>query len=407
MTHFYTGASDAQRFSKLRFSILHHVGIVFLIAGQGVACSSSDSGDSSNAGGTGELSSGGTSGGELSSGGTSGGELSSGGTSGGELSSGGTSGGELSSGGASGGEASSGGAGSGLGACDVAPIMEMSCNGIICHGAPGQPAMYNTDLFNPPEGQTLRQQLVGRAANYTLVADSSSCPTGDPELLINPTVPSESLILKKITGTQACGVRMPSTGAILNQQQIDCFVDWINGVTGSSGTGGAGSGGAGSGGAGSGGAGSGGAGSGGAGSGGAGSGGMSSGGANMGGASAVPPTYETVQVILTQNVTTCVGSDCHGGHQGRVDLRVDDGLLARLTSSTSELCGMPIVDPGNPNNSALVKVLTEGCGDISPECLIGTECIPRMPLDCQDGFDCIPADYIDALRQWIMDGAQP
>ena len=66
---------------------------------------------------------------------------------------------------------------------------------------------------------------------------------------------------------------------------------------------------------------------------------------------------------------------------------------------------MPVVDPGNPSNSALVKVLREGCGNVKPNCLVGTECIPRMPYDCTDGVDCIPDDYINAVEQWITNGA--
>ncbi len=66
---------------------------------------------------------------------------------------------------------------------------------------------------------------------------------------------------------------------------------------------------------------------------------------------------------------------------------------------------MPVVDPGNPGNSALVKLLREGCGTVTPNCLVGTACIPRMPIGCTEGIDCIPEDYIQAVEQWITDGA--
>lgn len=95
--------------------------------------------------------------------------------------------------------------------------------------------MYNTDFFNPPAGKTVAQTLIGTPANYALVADPSTCPKSSPELLINPTAPSESLILKKITDTQACGVKMPNSSTPLTQEQVNCFVDWVNAVTGQSG----------------------------------------------------------------------------------------------------------------------------------------------------------------------------
>ncbi len=371
----------------MSFNILRHVGLSTIVAATSLACSGSDAGENAATGGAG-VASGGA--GVASGGAVSGGSWSSGGSiigSGGANSGGAVPG---SGGSSSGGAVATGGAAPS--SCDVMPIMQTSCSGIICHGSPGSPANYNTDLFNPPPGQTIGDMLIGREANYELVANSSTCPTTDPELLIDPSAPSESLILKKIMGTQACGVKMPNSQAIaLDQTQIDCFVEWVNDVTGHEGMGGSGAGGAGTGGAATGGMGSGG-----------------NAGAGVGGAtSAIPPTFETVQTILTENVTTCVGSDCHGGHEGRLDLQVNAGLLERLTSSASEVCDMPIVAPGNPEGSALVKVLREGCGEVSPTCQIGTECIPRMPIGCTEGVDCIPEDYVIAVEQWIAEGAQP
>jgi hypothetical protein len=278
--------------------------------------------------------------------------------------------------------------------------------------------MYNTDFFNPPSGETLAQALMGVPANYDLVADSSACPKSNPELLINPTDPSESLVIKKITDTQACGVKMPNSSTPLTQDQINCFVSWVNASTAnSSGAGGSNSGGAGSGGRSSiggtsprsstssgGRSGSGGASS----RGGTGTGGKAgTGGSASTTVSGIAPTFDTVKLVFTQNVTPCVGSDCHGGHAGRLNLLVDSGLLSRLKSSNSQICNMPVVDPGNASNSALVKVMREGCGNVTPNCAIGSQCIPRMPLNCEEGVDCIPEDYIQAIEQWIANGANP
>ena len=339
----------------MRFSVLHHVGLFSIVLAAGFACSSAPD-EAANTGGVSSFPTGGT-------GATP----------------------------ATGGAGATATGGSGVGAapsyCDPMPMMQTSCSGIICHGSPGSPAQYNTDFFNPPPGQTVGQMLMDKPADYSLVAVPAGCPMDNPELLINQASPSESLMLKKLTGTSACGVKMPNSETnVLTQDQIECFVSWVNGVTGHTGSGGTGSGGATTGGVGA-----------------VGAGGTGAG----GGGGGVPPTFDTVKVILTQNVTTCVASDCHGGHEGRISLLVDDGLLGRLTSTTSQVCGMPVVTPGDPGRSALVKLLREGCGNVTPNCLIGTECIPRMPLNCADGVDCISEPYMSALEQWITAGAQP
>lgn len=343
-----------------------------IIAVTCLACSSGNSGNDNSSGG-GQASS---AGGSTSSAGGSSSKASSS-TTGGSNSTAGSSAAGGSASHAGGTTSKAGSGGTSPTSCDAKAIMQVSCSGPACHGSPGKPAMYYTDFFNPPAGQTVEQMLIGKPANYTLVADPSKCPTNDPELLINPDVPSESLILKKITNTQTCGVKMPNSSTQLTQQQVDCFVDWVNVATGHSGTGG---------------------------SGGSGSGGRSSTG---GSANDIPPTFQTVKTVLTDNLTPCVGSDCHGGHPGRLNLLVDSGLLDRLTSATSDVCSMPVVDPGQPGNSALVKVLRDGCGNVKPNCLIGTECIPKMPINCSDGVDCIPENYIQAIEQWIADGAKP
>ncbi|WP_438029856.1 hypothetical protein [Sorangium sp. So ce233] len=80
-----------------------------------------------------------------------------------------------------------------------------------------------------------------------------------------------------------------------------------------------------------------------------------------------------------------------------LDLKVDEELRTRLTSHVSRNCGdMLIVNPGKPEESALIKILKEPCGTT-----------PRMPIECVNDGDakCVPPDYIEALTQWIADGA--
>ncbi len=176
------------------------------------------------------------------------------------------------------------------------------------------------------------------------------------------------------------------------------------------GTGGATSGGGSGGVFGSGGAASGGTSSGGAASGGAASGGTSSGGAASGGTTSGSggenfmaidngPTFQFVRKIVTSWINNCQG--CHGGLPDVIDLRPDPGLYDRLLNGVSnDIClnessmPMELIVPGEPENSGFLRILKEPCntGD-------------RMPKACIDGSDCLTAEYIGYIEQWITDGA--
>lgn len=130
---------------------------------------------------------------------------------------------------------------------------------------------------------------------------------------------------------------------------------------------------------------------------------MSSAGVSGGGSAAgasgsdstVPATFDTVKLVITQ--APCFGAGCHNDAQNPMNLKVDDKLYARLTSHVSKNCGnLPIVNPGKPQESALVKILKGPC---TPT--------PRMPLGCVDDEDaaCIPPEHIAAITQWIAIGA--
>jgi hypothetical protein len=60
-------------------------------------------------------------------------------------------------------------------------------------------------------------------------------------------------------------------------------------------------------------------------------------------------------------------------------------------------CGsIPLVTPGDPEKSALIMVLSGPCSDD----------LERMPRGCTDvDGHCVPPEYIDALAQWIAEGA--
>ncbi|MDD9969690.1 MAG: hypothetical protein OXR73_25825 [Myxococcales bacterium] len=112
---------------------------------------------------------------------------------------------------------------------------------------------------------------------------------------------------------------------------------------------------------------------------------------------AVPATFETLQFVISQ--APCLGAGCHNDEQNPLDLRVDDRLLSRLTETMSANCGnVPVINPGKPQDSALIMLLDGPCGPT-----------PRMPLGCVEDADgaCVPREYITALEQWIAAGAAP
>src|SRR5690606_36934762 len=102
-------------------------------------------------------------------------------------------------------------------------------------------------------------------------------------------------------------------------------------------------------------------------------------------------------------------SDCHsGGHEhSDVPLRLvpDEQLYAEITTHISKKCGnIPVVNPGSPETSALVKVLRGPCEEVVPP----EEPIPRMPYGCFENEwenNCVEDAYIDAIEQWIANGA--
>ncbi len=147
----------------------------------------------------------------------------------------------------------------------------------------------------------------------------------------------------------------------------------------------------------------------------AGSGGTGSGGTGTGGGTHEFVSFQTLKDVLSgyridRPDYSCASSDCHsGGHDhSDVPLRLveDEGLYAELTTHVSVKCGnIKVVEPGDPANSALIKVLRGGCDDnvIPPD-----KPTPRMPFGCEETEwenSCVAYDYIDAIEAWIAKGA--
>jgi hypothetical protein len=127
--------------------------------------------------------------------------------------------------------------------------------------------------------------------------------------------------------------------------------------------------------------------------------GMGSGGTGNTG-STVDPTWDTVKLVLTGTHPPCNGADCHGpGGPNIFQLPVKDdaALYTSLTTHMSVDCGnIPVVTPGDPSKSALVKVLNGPC----------SAKVPQMPNGCTpaDG-NCLEPEYIAAVTTWVANGA--
>ena len=138
---------------------------------------------------------------------------------------------------------------------------------------------------------------------------------------------------------------------------------------------------------------------------GAGAGGAAGAAGSAAGSGSIAPSFASLKLVLQGGgpVMPCAAAPCHGVHgmaPPAAPLQLppnDDALLYQnLTTYVSRACGnLELVAPGNPGGSALLMILSGPCGKT-----------PRMPYGCkaEDG-NCIPDEYIAALRQWITAGA--
>jgi hypothetical protein len=125
------------------------------------------------------------------------------------------------------------------------------------------------------------------------------------------------------------------------------------------------------------------------------SGGSTTVGSGGGGGLIYPPTFETVKAILQSNYG-CSGADCHGGNDHNVSLLVNPQLYTTLTTFISKCESLPLVTPGMPTQSALLKILKGPCGPIR-----------QMPDGCTGGEfgNCLKPEEIAPVEQWILMGA--
>jgi hypothetical protein len=120
-----------------------------------------------------------------------------------------------------------------------------------------------------------------------------------------------------------------------------------------------------------------------------------------GGSGAIPPTFATVKLVLGGGgaIMPCASAPCHatGGMEPPdkpLSLQNTSTLYSDMLSYVASDCNnLKLVNPGKPDQSALVSILTGPCGTA-----------PRMPYMCSDDA-CIPPEYIAAISQWIANCA--
>ena len=75
-------------------------------------------------------------------------------------------------------------------------------------------------------------------------------------------------------------------------------------------------------------------------------------------------------------------------------LQQDANLYTNMMTYVSHACGdIPLVNPGKPDQSALIKILTGPCGNTI-----------RMPFGCS-GDQCLSDAEVAAISAWIANCA--
>lgn len=120
-----------------------------------------------------------------------------------------------------------------------------------------------------------------------------------------------------------------------------------------------------------------------------------------GGTTTPPATFDTVKMAMSDHgsVSACASAPCHGAGGmappvNPLNLQQDASLYANMMNYTSHACGdIPLVNPGKPDQSALIKILVGPCGSTI-----------RMPFGCS-GDQCLSDAEIAAISQWIANCA--
>jgi hypothetical protein len=104
------------------------------------------------------------------------------------------------------------------------------------------------------------------------------------------------------------------------------------------------------------------------------------------------PSYADIYFMVN---VTCANVVCHvpGGFMPDLSDANDDQYDILMSWTVDECGGVPLVAPGEPEGSAILRVTTrDACGDLF------------MPKDCPDDA-CLSDENREALTTWIAAGA--
>lgn len=108
-------------------------------------------------------------------------------------------------------------------ACVASVLMNNGCTG--CHNA-NTVSIPTLGAGLALDGANLGQRLRTTKATYASVTKNADKCVKDA-LIIDPTAPSNSILLKKVSNSQVCGDPMPQSGG-LSGSDLQCITDWIN-----------------------------------------------------------------------------------------------------------------------------------------------------------------------------------
>lgn len=112
-----------------------------------------------------------------------------------------------------------------------------------------------------------------------------------------------------------------------------------------------------------------------------------------GGGSGVQASFATLKGVIQ---ISCFGAVCHDLPEHPLQLKLDDKLYGTLTTYMTKHCG-PVLTPGSPQDSALVKLLKGPCN--------GTDRMPYGKCFADGDEGCVTPEYIAAIEKWIANGA--
>jgi hypothetical protein len=124
-------------------------------------------------------------------------------------------------------------------------------------------------------------------------------------------------------------------------------------------------------------------------------------GQDAGNSTAVEPTLQSLQAKVF--TPSCAFASCHGGSNPVANLSLKDGesrgaVVGQTSTFTAPDGGtLFLVVPGHPEQSILLAKVEKTSAELQA-LGYGT----RMP----QGSNALPSDRIEAIRQWIADGAQ-